>query len=360
MSRKTAQFKNSAKLGAGILKSMALRKRMPLMVSFHVTNRCNMRCPYCYANYDERFENPPPDFTTEECLDIIDDFYRLGMRWLTILGGEPLLRNDIGVIVRHAKSKGVLVEIVTNGYFVKKRLDDILPVDFVCLSVEGDEEQHDRARNTPGSYRAIIDALETLKGRGPKLRLHATLLKSTIGGFDHIAELARKYGAEFGYSQVIAHDYNRTPDIDFSDDELRDFWRKLRRSKSRGLPCYNSDFVLDYISNWPAPYRKILKTEKEFDDYPGFRFLKCMYGNRYCYLDSEGFMYPCIVRGIKNGPNIREVGVEEAWKKLADEPCASCSYIQHVEVNSLLGLNLKSVIKGAKYILLPGGKARSG
>lgn len=351
MKRKIEQFKNAAKLGAGILQSIALDKRMPLMVSFHVTNRCNLRCPYCYANFENRFDKPPEDFSTEELERYIDDLYDLGMRWLTILGGEPLLRDDIGRIISRAKSKGMLVELVTNGYFVPKKIDEILPVDFVCLSIEGSEEQHDRARDMRGSYQAIIRALEALKGRGPKIRLHATLLRTTQDGFDHLSELAKRYDAEFGYSQVIVHDYNASSEVKFSDEELRSFWRRLRDAKASGHPCYNSEFVLDYISKWPASYRTILKDEKDFSNYPAFKFLRCQYGRRYCYIDSEGYMYPCIVRGISNGPNIRDIGVKEAWKKLGDEPCAACSYIQHIEVNSLLNLHYKSLLKGVKYIV---------
>ncbi len=323
------------------------------MVSFHVTNRCNMRCPYCYANPDNRFDNPPPDFTTEEIERAIDDLYDLGMRWLTILGGEPMLRDDIGRIIRHAKSKGMLVEIVTNGYFVPKKLDEILPVDFVCLSIEGDEEQHDRARGTPGSYRAVIRALEALEGREPKIRLHATLLHSNIDGIERLSELAKRYGAEFGYSQVIVHEYNDTPEVRFSDNELRGFWEKLCDSKAQGHPCYNSDAVLEYISNWPTEYRRIIEKPEEFDEFPQFEFLRCQYGQRYVYIDSEGYMFRCIVRGVKNGPNIKEIGVKQAWEQLAEQPCVSCSYIQHIEVNSVLNLGLKSVLKGAKYILHP-------
>jgi len=353
MLRRLAQIKNAAKFATGIIKSKALGRRMPLMVSFHVTNRCNLRCPYCYSNPDNRFSKPPPDFTTEEIERAIDDLYALGMRWLTILGGEPMLRDDIGQIVHHAKRKGMLVEIVTNGFLVPDKIDEILPVDFVCLSIEGDEEQHDRARATPGSYRTVIKALEAIEGRGPRIRLHATLLRSNIDGLDHLSELARRFGAEFGYSQVIVHDYNDTPEVQFTDDELRSFWKRLRDFKAQGRPCYNSDFVLDYISNWPVDYRRIIENTEEFGDFPDFDFLRCQYGQRYVYIDSEGYMYRCIVRGIKNGPNIKEAGVKQAWEQLADQPCVSCSYIQHIEVNSVLNLGIKSVLKGVRYILHP-------
>jgi len=349
--KKLVQIKNSVKFATALAKSKALGKRMPIMVSLHVTNRCNLRCPHCYANYDNRFGDPPPDFTTEEIERYIDDLYRLGMRWLTLLGGEPLLRRDIGRIIRHAKRKGILVDLVTNGYLLPEKLEEILPVDFICLSIEGDEAQHDWARNTPGAYRAILRALEALKDRGPKIRLHATLLRSNIEGIRHLSELAKRYDAEFGYSQVIVHEYNDSPEVRFSEEELRSFWRRLRENRATATSCYNSGFVLDYIADWPTEYRKLIRDSEDTKKYPGFDFLKCQYGERYCYIDSEGYMYRCIVGGVKSGPNIREVGVEVAWEQLAERSCEACSYIQHIEVNSLLNMKIKSIIKGIKYII---------
>lgn len=352
--RQIAQIKNAFGLGLGIMKSKALGRRTPLMTSFHVTGRCNLRCPYCYANYDGRFENPPPDLSGEEILDAVDELHELGMRWLTVLGGEPMLRDDIGRIIRHAKAKGILVELVTNGHLVPRKLEDVIPADFVCVSIEGDRERHDRARDMAGSYDTAVRALEALRGKGPLLRIHATLLRSTLdGGMEHLARLAEKYDAQFGYSQVIVHDYNDTEEVRFEDDELRDFWKRLARFKASGAPCYNSGFVLDYISRWPVGYREIIGDERRFGKHPDFEFIPCQYGRRYCYIDSEGFMYRCIVRGIKNGPNIKEVGVKAAWEALGERPCAACSYIQHIEVNALLNMSPGSVIKGARYILRP-------
>jgi len=352
--RRIERIRNASGLGLGIMKSKGLDRRMPLMVSFHVTGRCNLRCPYCYANYDDRFETPPPDFSTGEILSVIDELHGLGTRWLTVLGGEPMLRDDIGRIIRHAKGRGMLVELVTNGHLVPRKLEEVVPADFVCVSIEGDPGQHDRARGRSGSYETAVRALEALKGKGPRLRIHATLLRSTLdGGMEHLAKLARKYDAQFGYSQVIVHDYNDSREVRFSDDELRDFWKSLKRFKKNGAPCYNSDFVLDYVSRWPLGYREVIRDRREFGKHPGFEFLQCLYGRRYCYIDSEGYMYRCIVGGVKNGPNIKEVGVARAWEELGAQPCVACSYIQHIEVNAVLDMNPKSVIKGARYILKP-------
>ena len=49
-----------------IIMSKILKKRIPIIVSFHITNKCNLRCRYCYANFDGRFDSKIPDFTTSE------------------------------------------------------------------------------------------------------------------------------------------------------------------------------------------------------------------------------------------------------------------------------------------------------
>ena len=73
----------------------------PVFVCFFLTNRCNLRCTYCFV-VDEKIDRRTlsAEFTREEAFRFVDEFYALGTRMMFLLGGEPLLHKHIGEILR--------------------------------------------------------------------------------------------------------------------------------------------------------------------------------------------------------------------------------------------------------------------
>ncbi len=112
-----AVFMRKAFLAASALvKIHLLRQRVPLFVSWNVTFRCNLRCAYCAACEVDREE-----LGTEQVLRGLDGLWKVGTRWVTFGGGEPLIREDCGEILRYAREKGFQVYLSTNGIPCRKR-----------------------------------------------------------------------------------------------------------------------------------------------------------------------------------------------------------------------------------------------
>jgi radical SAM protein with 4Fe4S-binding SPASM domain len=82
----------------------------PYVIKLDVIDRCNLNCKMCYAR------NSGSEVPLKNILHILRQFDRVPIR-LDLLGGEPLLRDDICEIVRYAKSNTAIQEIVlyTNG-----------------------------------------------------------------------------------------------------------------------------------------------------------------------------------------------------------------------------------------------------
>ncbi|HYB75969.1 MAG TPA: radical SAM protein, partial [Nitrososphaerales archaeon] len=83
-----------------------------------VTNRCNMRCPVCFANAGAA------GYLYEPTIDQIDKMlntaikvnFPKGIHALQLSGGEPTVRDDLPDIVRVAKRHGINhIEVNTNG-----------------------------------------------------------------------------------------------------------------------------------------------------------------------------------------------------------------------------------------------------
>ena len=85
-----------------------------------VTRRCNLSCGYC-TEYDNVSKSVPFELLRER----IDALHRLGVVQIALLGGEPLMHEDVDRIVTHA-SRASQVSMTTNGFLVGKEIIDRL------------------------------------------------------------------------------------------------------------------------------------------------------------------------------------------------------------------------------------------
>ena len=92
--------------------------RPVLNLRISVTQKCNMRCPYCHR---EGETNPSTVISAEEIARIVKTALGLGISRVKLTGGEPLIRKDIQEIVENiAQLQGLSdLSMVTNGTFLK-------------------------------------------------------------------------------------------------------------------------------------------------------------------------------------------------------------------------------------------------
>ena len=83
--------------------------------------KCNLRCRYCMP------ENPdwtPKEelCTTQELLQLMDLFISMGVKKVRLTGGEPLVRKDFDVILKHLAKKDVELSMTTNGLLIDRHI----------------------------------------------------------------------------------------------------------------------------------------------------------------------------------------------------------------------------------------------
>lgn len=97
-----------------------------------VTDRCNLRCPYCLPNelFDSGFTFLPHSevLSFEEITRLTRSFIDLGVEKLRITGGEPLLRRDLPKLLAmlRALSPEIDIALTTNGIRLQKMLPDLV------------------------------------------------------------------------------------------------------------------------------------------------------------------------------------------------------------------------------------------
>ncbi|HIL25867.1 MAG TPA: radical SAM protein, partial [Nitrospinaceae bacterium] len=201
MSNTLQKFFNGRKAFTGLVKAKISGERIPVRVSLLVTKFCNLSCFYCYAE-DILNKKEVEEFSLKELKDIIDQVYDAGCRWINILGGEPLLRNDIEELIDYMHQKGIFIEMTTNGYFIKKRISALKKVDHLAISLDGNKETNDRARGE-GSFEKILAGIEYAVENGLKIRVHATLSKRTMApeSLQFLSDLCNRLNVSLNYSE---------------------------------------------------------------------------------------------------------------------------------------------------------------
>ena len=111
--------KNSYPVNCGLYNA---HESQTLLAIIDVTNRCNLRCSYCFANaaasgyvYEPAFEE------IEKMMDVLRSQKPLPVLAVLFSGGEPTLRPDLVELVKKAREKGFTqVLIATNGIEIAK------------------------------------------------------------------------------------------------------------------------------------------------------------------------------------------------------------------------------------------------
>jgi len=163
---------------------------------WRITSRCNRHCPFCYGP-------ETPDLETKEILKIIDVLKEHEVKALGITGGEPLIRNDIELILEHAKKQGFTICLTTNAdLFLKYEKAIIKNVDVVGLPIEaGCEKIHDSLRGE-GNFLNVLTALEKLSSKNIPVHIGTVLNKKNAGELLAIEKLLSKYASNIVYWKV--------------------------------------------------------------------------------------------------------------------------------------------------------------
>lgn len=143
-------------------------EHVPPFLIASITSACNLHCAGCYSRCNSATEDSEPvnQLTDDEWKNIFDEADDLGVSFILLAGGEPLLRK--GVIEAAAKKPSILFPIFTNGtYMTEKYFEDfdknrnLVPI----MSIEGEKEATDHRRGE-GVYDKLISNMDELKKRG--------------------------------------------------------------------------------------------------------------------------------------------------------------------------------------------------
>ncbi len=300
------------------LTQKAMRLGVPFAVHVDLTWRCNERCEHCYLEHDDQGE-----MGTEELLNLFDQLADAGVFFLTLSGGEPMIRRDFWDLVGRARALQFNVKLKTNAVLIRQaeaeRLRS-LGVEQIQISVYSHRpEVHDAITKLPGSLERTLRGVRALRAAGIKVAMANVMMRSNLADRKAVAALARELGATYSADPTV------TPMIT-GDRSVLDL--RIPGSELAGL-FHDNELVGD-VESFCAPPPPV--GDAELDGLP------CSAGHSACYVSPYGDVYPCVQFPLPSG-NVRRQRFLDIWRqspqllevrsiRMRDLPvCSTCAHM---------------------------------
>jgi len=244
----------------------------PFYASFKITHKCTLRCSFCNVWMEKT-----PDLSKENVFKVLDNLGNSSITVLSLEGGDPLMRRDLGEILEYAYKKPFYLFFTTNGHLLdKKPMKEYgKNIDYLHISID---EGHDNLE--------FFERLEEFQSYGPEICIQIVVTKDTM---DAIEEKVRRV-YEVGARTVImpACHLDGTDDYYPSPKKFREEIIRLKKkypntittpkgfldniNKTHG--CSTSSVIIDSDGGLFYPCRTVGKRLYNFTEGSVMDFLK--------------------------------------------------------------------------------------
>jgi len=265
---------------------------IPLSSYLEITTHCNFRCVHCYLC--PSLPKSKKEMTISEVLSVIDQLADLGVLYLHITGGEPLLRPDFWKIIEHAKKREFAIMLHTNGSLITEdmtqRLTDLFLYS-VIISIYGMSENiYKSITGASGAFEKVMRNAELLRKKGVNLELPMVLFRENFFQLKEYEKFIKKIGAR----QSFVWDLH--PCLDGSQTPFRHMLTKSQ--------------IKEFLYSHPNQREPMLECAPEDLD------VLCDGGKVLTVISSTGGVAPCIfLKDYANVPNIRDKSIKEILAK---------------------------------------------
>jgi len=296
----------------------------PLWLLAELTYRCPLHCAFCFNPVD--FEQHQQELSTDDWLKVLREARKLGSVQCGFSGGEPMLRDDLEVLVAEARSLGYYTNLLTSGVGLnEKRAAELKAagLDHIQLSFQDStRESNDFLSNTK-TFDLKKRVAGLIKQNDWPMVLNCVIHRMNIDVIDKIIDMALELGAE--YLELANAQYYS--------------WAKVNRDHL--LPSREQVERAERITqHYREKHGDRIRIIFVVPDYYETRPKKCMngWGNVFLTIAPDGAALPCHTARMLPGlefPNVREHSIQDIWyqsgafnrfrgKDWMQEPCRSC------------------------------------
>jgi radical SAM protein with 4Fe4S-binding SPASM domain len=274
----------------------------PPLIWLELTRRCNLSCDHCYISGGNAREN---ELSGAQFAQIIDELGDMGIWAVAFTGGEPTLHPDFSALVWHARRRGMLVGIATNGLMLTNKLLDSLPRDGVIISISLDN-LHFSGHGQSKEFQYVTGVLERCGQRGFKTNIMTSTNRKNLGDLDILIAWAEEQHVSIrsvpfsplGRGKKFKTQLELSPADAVSAARfwLRECELEHKYHQDVGLcvgSIFNYGLTLAYMTR------------------------RCSSGRYLAYIASDGTVYPCTMTAgedIFSPGNLLETGFATLWR----------------------------------------------
>jgi MoaA/NifB/PqqE/SkfB family radical SAM enzyme len=305
-------------LGAGLIKNFMkdmIKVRLsktfllePLILSYFVTFRCNLKCRYCsYSKND--YSSKYKEVNTEGAKRILETC-RKGVPALAISGGEPLVREDIIEIAKFAKKLNYKpISLFTNSLLLPEKEEILEYIDYLQISLDTiNEKKQDKINGKPNIGRRVKNIIKKYallqKKKGFQINVNCVVSKDNLDDIPELMRFAKENKVRFTLCPQLDEKGSPIKDLNGKDKErYQNLINQILKDKGKNNAIFDIKPFLEHI-----------KTFKKFDCYPSLT--PRVYPN-------GDFIFPC-PKLYKNKLNVLESGSWDKIRKFMEKEKQAC------------------------------------
>lgn len=274
-----------------------------MIVSWNVTNECNMFCDHCYRDAAAKADE---ELSTEEGKALLDEIKKAGFKIMIFSGGEPLMRPDIFELIEHAKNIGLRPVMGTNGTLitleVAQRLKD-LGIMGVGISLDSmDPQKHNDFRKMPGAWEGAVQGMKNCREAGLAFQIHTTVMDWNEHEVLDLTDFAVEMGA-VAHHQFFLVPTGRATNIEKESLQAEQYEELLTKLMKK-----QQEVDIEIKPTCAPQFMRIAK-QMGMD----LRFSRgCLAGTHYCIISPKGLVQPCAYLTDYIG-DVRETPFSEIW-----------------------------------------------
>lgn len=302
----------------------------PLVVTWEVTQACDLACDHCRAEADP--DRSPDELTTQDGIELFEQVSEFSPQpFMVLSGGDPLKRPDIFELLEGAVEVGVTPSITpaTTSLLDRETLERFadIGVGRVALSLDGaTAENHDGFRGEEGTFETTMRAARMARELGLSIQINTTVTEQTVDDLPAIADLVEELDAAM-WEVFFLVPVGRGEELEqLSPERTRELMKWLYRRSQRAP--YR-------VITVEAPfYRRVAREVQREDGQQGRPVGSTGAGNGFVFVSHTGEVYPSGFMSLSAG-NVRENSLPDIYqnadvmKQLRDResfdgPCGSC------------------------------------
>jgi pyrroloquinoline quinone biosynthesis protein E len=296
----------------------------PLWLLFELTYKCPLHCVFCYNPTD--FTRTGAELATADWIRVLREARALGAVQLGLSGGEPLVRDDLELIVAEAHALGFYTNLITSGVgLTEVRLQALkrAGLDHIQLSFQDSTREMNDFLSSTRTFELKSKVAGLIKRYDYPMVLNVVLHRLNIDHVEEILNMAEQMGADYvelANTQYYGWAARNRDRLLPSREQLQRAEQATQRFRAKVGQRIRIFFVVpDYFERRPKPCMNGL-------------------GSIFLTITPDGTALPCHAARMLPGidfPSVRTASVESVWYDSAGfnhfrgdswmkEPCRSC------------------------------------